>query len=176
MMCLGIFRSDLKKWCAGWVKAQFSPEAIVYNSGNTPLLIVIDADPVHYTGSGVHTLVELPAHTAASDIGIHDPEGVLLHRDVFCDEVGVMHAKPNSFTLKTPAGSHVTISADTKEGMVFQSYSRGWLGQTLTWLGITPTLKDSHHFSDGRYKQPIKTSPYRHAYDTIAQKISTTQP
>lgn len=144
----------------------------MFNSGSTPVFIIIDADPNHHTGAGVHTLVELPAYTSATDIGIEDPEGVLLPRDAFRDSAGVIHAKPDTFTLKTPAGSHVTVSGDTTEGIVFHSYTRGWLGHILSWSGITPALKTSDHFSDGRYKRPIATSPYRQAYDTLAQGLS----
>ena len=165
-----------KIWLSGCIKAHFSPESIVINTGDQPILLIIDAYPGHYLGNGVHTVVELPAYTAATDIGITDPEGILIPTHAFSDSSGVIHAKPNSYTLKTPAGSHVTVSGYTTDTLVFEHHHRGLLGRLLALMGILPKNHQSTHFSDGTYKRPKQNSPYREAYDTLAHQLSQAQP
>ena len=129
-----------------YVKSQFSPESIVNNAGDHPILIVIDRMKGQYSGPGVHTIVELPPKTSTMEIGIDDPEGILLHKDAYRDNHGIIRAKESSQTLKTPAGSLVHISGTNQKGLIYETEVRGFWGIILTMMGIHPKYHDSRHF------------------------------
>ena len=123
--------------------------------------------------SSIHSIRVLPPHTTTLDIGILDPEAVILERHLFTNPDNLIQASPHAPLIKTPAGSHITITHCSGDIVTYQSHGRGVLSWLLRKLGIAPQQKWAGRFSQGVFARPME---HQQEYDTIKKQLPRSSP
>lgn len=160
-------------WIRNILKKIFSPlfpHAIVHNQTEETIYIVVDCTQTDHQ-STAHSIMALPPHQNTLDIGIFDPEAIILGKHLRRDQRNQIWAPLYTPLIKTPAGSEVWVHNATGDIVSYTSKGIGTMGSLAVHTHIQPSIKDTNRFSKGRFVCPLPHSPLYPQYQNLAQSL-----